>query len=273
MMREFFTWMCFMGPVVTLLCASVVRGDLGFTCAQHPASALIKRSVLIRSWEFLGKDTAMTVDGRVAYYPRYKRLDYTPIDNAGSTKYKNLDFFYIGGARDSQRGSSLAVVYFQRPAVVYMFVNAKGYMPKNPSEGSMPGWKSEGWAYQGSGGKTLSYGLHQKSTFTVTRYVFVFSKRTHGRLHSIVLPHFGWVRRSTSMLMAKGSYHIRVAEVNGIAPALPSAFKGTRIFSNERCPDVLHEAWSTGDDNPQDRDTQMKRFGSWHPQWDPCFWW
>lgn len=273
MIRDAFTMSHAVALFLALLCLSPAKADLGITCEQHPASDSIKRPVLVRSWEFLGKGTAMAVNGRVAYYPRYGELEYRPKDNPSSRKYKGLDFFYIGGSRDYLKDSSLAVLYLQRPAVVYLFVNAKGFMPDMPSKSKMPGWKAEGWASLGTDGMTMNYGLNQKSMFTVTRHAFVFSKKTRGSLNSVKLPHFGWVKRKTRDLMAQGSYHVRVAEANGRASAPPSMFNGVHVLPNARCPDVLHDAWSTTDDNVQDRDTRGKRFGSWHPPWDPCYWW
>lgn len=246
--------------------------DMGMTCAEHPNGNLVERSVLIRSWEFFGSGTAMMVNGRIAYYPRYTELNYYPRDDPTSTKYRNLDFFFVSGAGNHRTEYALAELHFQRPAKIYMFVNAKAAKGHN-LQSTLDGWESEGWAVLNSSQMRHFYGLYQKSSYTVTQQAFVYSKKTEESKNSVVIPNFGWVKRNTVNIKAKGSYHIRVAEEDGEPSSYQTTFEGVQIYPNARCPDILHSAWSVPDDNPSDSETARMRFGTWHPQWDPCFWW
>lgn len=212
------------------------------------------------------------VNGRVAYYPAYKELNYSPRDDATSKKYHGLDLFYVSGSGNDQKEPALAELFFQRPALVYIFVDAKA-ATGNSFASTMPGWRSEGWAVRTSKQKRYFLGLYQKLSFFVTQHAYVFSKRTQGRMNSVVIPNFGWVLRNTPNIKAKGSYHIRVAEASGGPSTHQTTFQGVKVSSNARCPDILHNAWSTAAGDSSDAGTAGMRFGTWHPQWDPCLWW
>lgn len=259
----------------TILCLRVlVLADLGLRCMDHPAAAQVSNPVLIRSWEYFDLRTAVQANGRVDYHPRFNDFNYCPVNDLNSTKYHGLDLFVIGGVASGASANAVQL-YFQRPAVVFMFVNAYGYNRK-PQEAVLKGWKSEGWVEllgHKRMGNAYRYGIFQKSKVPLSQYAYVFSKPSGGASFSFVAPHPRWVRSNVRGIRVRGSFHLRIAEKNLRPSRPPSKFRTLLIEPNSRCPDVLHDSWGTYDDNPDDKFTKGKRFGSWHPQWDPCFWW
>lgn len=317
--------------IISYLCTTS-HADIGLSCKDHPASDRTSTPVLIRSWEFLGKRTAIFVNNRITYIPRLTRkLNYVPInmasapvipvipspspngtavigpmasDPAGSglspsttqppldmnepsatyaptwsrvtaeeSKYKGLDFFVMAGNRNVRSKFSLKM-YFQRPAKIYLFINTNSYDPVNPPEATLPGgWQPEGWADLQKPRQALVYGVYQKTAFVATQYTYVFSRRTRGRKHVAYLPQVGWVMKNIKGITANGQFHIRVAEADGSASVAPGLFRGAKVRPNALCPRALHRAWSTTDSNTNDPHTAGREYGTWHPVWDPCYWW
>lgn len=282
-----------------LLLSPALGADVGLRCKDHPALDKTSTPVLIRSWKFLGRRTQIFVNNRIVYVPRLTaKFNYVPIpppapvdmDVPGPTddpmtteppvssrfstspdKYRGLDFFVMAGNRNVRSPFALKM-YLQRAAKLYLFVNTLSYDAANPVDATLRGWQSEGWADLGRPQQALVYGVHQKTAFRATKYAYVFSKKTRGRNHVAYLPQVGWVMRNIQGIVANGQYHIRVAEADGSPSVKPGLFRGVDIKPNRRCPDVLHNAWSTFDNN-NDPHTQGMTFRTWHPQWDPCYWW
>lgn len=87
------------------------------------------------------------------------------------------------------------------------------------------------------------------------------------------LPQFLWVRQEVKGIAANGVYHVRIAEADGSASTAPELVSGlSGIAPNERCPDKLHDMWRVED---KDGDPFVKglKWATWHPQYDPCYWW
>lgn len=313
--------------------SSLCLADVGLRCKDHLASDVTSTPVLIRSWEFLGKRTAIFVNNRITYTPRLTRkLNYVPItasapvssvpspagassspggvgpaaplpedsevdpatiaiplgdDDLAATlppttvraagdsesKYKGLDFFVMAGNRNVRSKFALKM-YFQRAAKIYLFVNTNSYDAANPPEATLPGgWQSEGWADLRKPRQALVYGVYQKTAFVATQYSYVFSRRSRGRNHVVFLPHVGWVNKNIRGITSNGQFHCRIAEADGSASVAPGLFRGAKVRPNAKCPDILHRAWSTPDSNTADPYTAGRRYGTWHPVWDPCYWW
>lgn len=271
--RKRFSFLSFVWAILHF--RRLVGADRGLLCKDHPAGAEVSNPVLIRSWEYLDLTTAVQVNGRVEYHPRFTDFSYRSVnDGIPATKYDGLDLFVMGGAMSGSRANA-ARIDFQRPAVVYMFVNAFGYNKYAPQIGRLEGWRSEGWVKLSGNdrGYKYSYGIHQKSKITLSRYAYVFSRPSSGTSFSLVVPHSRWLRSKVHGVRVRGTFHLRIGERDGKPSRPPSKFRGIIIRPNTRCPDVLHTSWGTYDDNPNDRYTKGKWFNSWHPQWDPCFWW
>lgn len=255
------------------LCA-LVQADLGLLCVDHPVGGEVSNPVLIRSWEYLDLLTAVQVNGRVDYHPRFTGFSFFPVSDKTSDKYNGLDLFVLGGAKSGKRANAVRID-FQRPVVVYMFVNAFGYNRLAPQKGQLEGWKPEGWVELAGNGKgyKYSYGIHQKAKVILSRYAYVFSKPSSSPSNSLIVPHSQWLRGNVRGVRVRGAFHLRIAEKDGKPSLAPSKFRGSNVRPNTQCPGVLHKSWGTFDDNQEDEFTKGRWFSSWHPQWDPCFWW
>lgn len=247
---------------------------MGLKCSDHLAKGAPTSGVLVRSWNYLD-NMLKTVPSIPVYHARFNKFTYiSRPSKAGETSknYSGLDLFYLPGIVKS-KNPNIAAVFFQRPAVIYMMVDIISRSGILPS-GSLPGWKSEGLATLKGPPRMFAFGIHQKNNMSLPSHVFVFSKRTTGRLNEITLPQWGWLEKNIQGINAvDGRYHIRIAESDGSPSLKPASFRGRNISPNKRCPDVLHDAWGVENDDDTDEYTKGKRFGSWHPAWDPCYWW
>lgn len=239
--------------------------DQALRCKDHPAYKTTMKPVLISSWDY---DIASHEGAQLAYIPRHKGHSYAPIDNLRSTKFKGLDLFHTADTM----GPSFRMT-FQRSARVYMLVSVEKeqFDPRKFAD-LRGGWKSEGWAERVSGQDTITYGIHGSLKRKMPKYTFVFSKNT-GPKDFIELPQARFVQQRISGISVSGIFNLLIAEADGGASPPVGNFQGKQIAPNTRCPQKLHDMWVAEDDNDADRDTQGVKFFTWHPAWDPCFWW
>lgn len=138
--------------------------------------------------------------------------------------------------------------------------------------GTLPGWTAEGPSRL-DGPTKFEYGVFQKATVELPEYVYVFSKISDAD-NVITIPQWMWVRENIGGVRIKsGSYHVLIGESDGRPTEKPAPFNNLEIAPNTKCPDQLHDAWGVTVVDSNDPDAEGKRFGSWHPAWDPCYWW
>lgn len=250
-------------PLVAL--AQHPHTDPAVRCKAHPAYRSGLKPVLVSSWSY---EFAANTAEQVAYLARYTGHVYAPVDDLSSRKYRGLDLFHTAAFPNAPNFR----MHFQRPAKVYMLVDvADNKFDKNRAA-TLRKWKSEGWVQRVRGAATIEYGVHQTLERKMTKYAYVFSKTTGGK-DFIDMPQTNFVKKKISGISVPGSFNILVAEIDGSASPNPGDYMGTAVRPNQRCPDKLHDAWMVPDDNRNDPDTRGIKFSSWHPQWDPCYWW
>lgn len=252
---------------LVLLCSwslTLVHADLGITCNAHPAFRRVKNPVLIRSWQHVQPLSPVKINSRLTYMPRFSGFSYKPL--SGSQNYQNLDMYFQAGF--DTKDDDATIMTFQRPAKVYLFVNAYMYTARVKPPAYLPGWKSEGWAARQTGGNFYKFGIHQHSTIPLSDFAYVFSRPA---TNQITIPYGGWIMRNIKGINAQGQFHLRIAEANGAASA-PPTMDGQLIKPNAVCPGKVHDTWRVPDSNTEDPHTKGMLWGSWHPQWDPCFW-
>lgn len=115
----------------------------------------------------------------------------------------------------------------------------------------------------------LPFGIHQHSSILLPQKVYVFSRQV---MQKIDIPTRKLVNNAMKRITTLVFYHIRVAEADGSAFAGIGQFGGRTIKSNEQCPPDLHAAWSVPHKDRNDASMDGKKFFSWHPSWDPCYW-
>lgn len=100
---------------------------------------------------------------------------------------------------------------------------------------------------------------------------YVFSKRFEGEAY---IPHQAWVKQNAKGVKARGDYVIMIAEEDGSASTAPKSPPGIKMIQpNARCPEALHDLWVTPDEDASDPDTVGKMWKTFHPRWDPCYFW
>lgn len=239
----------------------------GLTCKQHPAFKSTLKPVLVRSWYLYRFSTSPK---QAAYFPRFKNITFAPVSNPTSTKYKNLDYFFTGG----QTQYPTFRMYFQRKAIVNLIVPVPFANYSRTKTASFPGdWKSEGWIKRVAGSSTLTFGVHQKLQVPSSQYWYMFSMKTStkNREHFIDLPQTAFVKQTLKHLGVDGSFDLLISEQDGSASGPVGTFRGKVIAPNTQCPKALHDVWKTTDND--DPDTRGVEFRTWHPNWDPCYWW
>lgn len=244
---------CFLFPLLILL-PIVIAID----CRIHPAYKSSFKPVLVSQWEF--SNPSPTAEQSV-YIRRHTAHTYAPYKSKNSNKYTNLDLFYPL----SQKHGAIKMS-FQRSATVYVLVPFSFSNFNQNQRFRLSGWRSLGWAELVRGEDTITYGIHQKLTKTMRKYAYVFKKKVKQK---VSLPSTKDIRKATAFR----EYIVLIAESNGKPSPDVGNFRGRKIKSNSRCPDALHNVWMTKDPNKDDKDTRGKLFRTWHPNWDPCFWW
>lgn len=242
-------------------------------CSDHLGNGSPSSGILLRSWETLGHQRKAIVNA-VAYYPRFADFQHKLVRPSSQfSSSAGLDLLYI--PLDSKSNSpDVAKVYMQRPARVYLMAAASSSSNIPPSSVDLPGWQPLGLAARLGTHQSLSYGLFQKHRVSVPSHVYVFWKRTSGSAQEVVLPQQKRLRDSVRGVPGlSGDYHVRIAEDDGRPSTEPRRFRGVNALPNKLCPAILHSSWGVQNDDQNDRFTRGKIFGSWHPQWDPCYWW
>lgn len=241
------------------------QSDNALRCKDHPAYDQGLKPVLISSWDY---DVSSPEFQQFVYLPRYSKHVYAPVGDPSSNKYNGLDLFYIG---ESLRPSFRMT--FQRPALVYLLVSVESSNFSPAADVTLLGWRSEGWVERVDGDNTITYGIHGPVSGKMPQYAYVFSKPTATNGDFVEIPQGQFVKTKTVGIPVNGGFNILVAEADGSPSPPVGTFQGEPIPANEKCPDKLHAVWMTEDDNNDDIDTRGVKFETWHPAWDPCFWW
>lgn len=247
------------------LSMAMPQSDVALRCKDHPAFKSSWKSVLVSSWTY---DLSSPNKEHLAYIPRYTGHVYAPVDKPASKMYRGLDLFHKANFVDAPNFR----MTFQRSAIVYMLVDVPNNMFDPEKSVTLRGWRSDGWVKRVRGSETIRYGVQDSISRTMTLYAYVFSQKT-GNQDYVDIPQTNFVRDHISMLNVKGSYNVLIAEGNGKPSPPVGTLNGREIRPNTKCPDALHDTWKVPDDKRNDPDTRGKMFSSWHPQWDPCFWW
>lgn len=259
----------FLSLVVLLATLSIslgmVQSDDALRCKDHPAFKSSFKSVLVSSWDFA---LSSPNKEQLAYIPRYTGHVYAPVDNPSSNMYRGLDLFHTANFVDAPPFR----MTFQRAATVYMLIDVPSNMFDADVTVGLRGWTSVGWSKRMTGSDKITYGINENLERSMTLYAYVFSKKT-GSNDYVNLPQTNFIKKRISGLNVKGSFNLLVAEGDGKPSPPVGTLNGLVIKPNTKCPDALHDTWRVPDDNPNDPDTRGVSFRSWHPQWDPCFWW
>lgn len=258
--------------MLSLLLIALLRPALalppagGLSCPQHPAYFSGLRSVLLRSWHLDGmRESTFTAN----YHPRHSEHLYAPRNDLSSTKWANFDWFWT--MRSPGNTDRYARLDLQRPARLYILVGVR-HDNSYPSA-RLSGWRSEGHAELTKGrGKMLRYGVHQFGYRMVQPKVYIFSK-VFGTVAWI--PHHAWLVRNVEGVEVAGDVMAMIGEANGDPPIVPKNPPGIRaaIVPGKPCPDELHDRWVAKNTDDKDEDTKGKTWKTWHPAWDPCYWW
>lgn len=248
--------------------AAAQQSDDALRCKDHPAYNRRLKPVLISSWDY---EVSSPESQQFVYLPRYNKHKYAPVGDPSSNKYNGLDLFYTAAfVRTNLR------MTFQRAALVYMLVSVESSNFSPEADVTLPGWRPEGWVERVVGESTITFGIHGSGSGKMARYAYVFSKSTSTDTKdkdSVSIIQGRFVEEQIMGISVEGVFNILVAEADG-NPSLPvGTFQGKPISANKRCPDNLHNVWVTEDDNEDDMDTRGRTFETWHPAWDPCFWW
>lgn len=254
-------------PAVFLLLLTQTCLVSGFAlrCTDHPIHTAGMGSVMAYAWRFIHAARFSFAN----YHPRYRGHTWAPRENLGSTKYKGLDWFWANSGTYSN--ASYVTLFLQRRSRVYLVVTYS-YNPAYP-RATLPGWRPEGYVQLVDGEKDVfKYGVQQSLTRWLPSSAYVFSKLAGPYVH---LPERGWVRDNVGGIESSGDWYVMLAETNGAAPAPPKNPAGISvpIVPNQKCPDSLHDRWVTRNTDDKDRDTRGKMWRTWHPMWDPCYWW
>lgn len=253
--------------VVALVFLSITQvwANSAMLCKDHPAYKPSLRPVIVSSWDYKTSTPGME---QLAYIPRYTGHVYAPVNSERSPVYKGLDLFHTANMRN---GPTFRM-YFQRAAKVYMLVDVTKKNFDATKTAAKYGWKSEGWVKRVGGPDTITYGVQEKTMKFMSPYAYVFSTNS-GNKNYVDLPQTASVKHQMAHLDVTGSFNLLVAESNGRPSEPVGSFNGRVIEPNTPCPSVLHDTWKVPDDNKNDPTTRGKSFTSWHPQWDPCYWW
>ena len=203
------------------------------------------------------------------YHPRYTAHHWSPIDRPASKKYYGLDWFWANGDDDAAGSPAYVRLHLQRPAKVYLAV-APEWDADFP-DATLTGWNAEGWVQRPDDDEDFVSGIHQQYGRWLPTRMYIFSKRASG---SLDLPEEKWIEANVKGIKTSGYWYLMLAEPNGDAPEAPANPAGVsaEIVPNQRCPDALHELWVTENTDDDDEDTRGRKWQTWHPMYDPCYW-
>lgn len=206
------------------------------------------------------------------YHGQYKRHRYAPMSDLSSHVYSELDWFWASNGQGVT--DDFVKLHFNRQARVYLLIPVHKY--SEMSDPTLPGWNAVGPAVAVKGlDKPLEFGVHQKYTVlnAISEKVYVFSKEGS----EIVLPHHSWVWNNLKgfKIPNMSPWIAMVSEKGGETPKYPPQPHQVshRIRPNRKCPTALHDLWVTPNTDSYDPDTAGKLWKTWHPAWDPMFWW
>lgn len=250
--------------------ARVATGDMGYgSCSGHPAYTEGMKGVIVRSWKHSQNPRDKFLFWPSAYLPRQTSHVYAPVDDPSSTKYAGMDMFWTF-FHTGYDGNSVSMK-FNRGAKVHL-VLATSLPEINVGERvGLPGWESEGWVKLTEGDTMVSYGVRSKNReFEIPSEGYMFSKVVDD---SITLPTMDWIRANRIGIPYSNIFSILISEADGTASEEPPTPPGVpRIIPGERCPDQLHNMWVTDGDDPNDPDIAGRKWATWHPMMDPCYW-
>lgn len=249
---------------VLVLLHTAAALDDALKCADHPANAgNALTSVLVSSWDY---ELSSNEYQQLGYLARYTGHAYAPLAEPASAKYRGLDLFHTA---DFLRAPNFRI-HFQREALVYLFVNLDALPADTAAPVSLRGWTSVGYAARVEGPATIAYGVHQTLARAMPQHVYVFSKTTNGKMF-VDVPQTRFVKKKIEGVSAPGSFNLWIAEADGSPSPDPGLFQGAPVAPNQQCPPALHDLWMT--EKADDPSVAGQKFPSWHPAWDPCFWW
>lgn len=236
------------------------------TCHDHPAYSDGLNSVLVSSWTPIHARRGTDAD----YHPRYTGHRFAPLRDENSTVYEGLDWFYASNYKQPNTDSFIRL-NLHRASKVFLVV-AVSYDRDFPPA-ILKDWTSEGWARRVDElPNEFVVGVHQTATRWLPEYVYIFSRSAD---KSALLPSQEWVKGNISGVKPVGSWYVMLGEADGspsLAPISPPSVPD-RILPNKRCPDKLHALWVTRETDESDPDVKGRMWPTWHPQWDPCYWW
>lgn len=264
-MTSFFSLLALFATLAVSRAMQMQQTDLALRCKDHPAFKSSWKSVLVSSWTY---ELSSPNKEQLAYIPRYTGHRYAPVDKPASNMFRGLDLFHTANFV----GATSFRMTFQRAATVYMLIDVPTNMFDADKSVSLLGWRSVGWVKREDGDATITYGVHERLDRAMTLYAYVFSKTT-GSSDFVDLPQTNFIKQRISGLNVKGSFNLLIGEGDGSASPPVGTLNGLVIKPNTKCPAALHDTWKVPDDNPNDPDTRNVKFSSWHPAWDPCFWW
>lgn len=230
------------------------KNNQALLCQDSSILQKPRKPVLVSSWNQFSQVEKV----QETYIPRYNGHKYEPM-SGNRDRYKGLDLFFT-----SQLKNISYRIFFQRTALVYLFVDVvvkRGSLSEVQlaAKPKLSGWNAEGWAELKTGDPTIEYGTYEKARKTLYKYVYVFSKASHD--NKLDIPSVQDIYRDGLKLV--GTANLFIAESDGSAsPRI--AFK-RNDFANMPCPEEMHNQWSVG--------RGKNRFLTWHPLWDPCYWW
>lgn len=138
---------------------------------------------------------------------------------------------------------------------------------------TLEGWKGTGFVELVEGERNrVKYGVHQHEEWFIPGMGYVFERVF---MDVVELPYANFVVENVDGLRVTGDYVVLLGEEDGSPSREPWPPRDVtqRIRPNERCPDQLHDLWVTPNDDDDDEDTKGMMWKTWHPQWDPCYWW
>lgn len=246
--------------VALLLALAVARAQPGLRCSDHPQP--IDNPVLLHSWTHTRNPRP--VESNV-YIPRYRRMLYRPVGEPESTRYLGLDLFFSTAPTNGQR---LVTLHTHREARVYIFAHASRASNARPE---LPGWETVGYAVRRMPDIDADFGVFEKRRRFMPQFALVFVRAT--RDQRVDIPDMSVVKEAAGSAVIDGDFHVRIAELDGSASVPPPRFKGRIVRPGKECPPSLHNAWAVSEPDESDEDVAGVMFNSWHPAWDPCYWW
>ena len=240
----------------------------GLACTQHPLYYEGLTGTFLRSWKFSDSSPESSRHINSVYLPREPTHDYILQTNT-SFRLNSLDLFFT--EFDTSYGNHFLTLHFQRPALVYLLIPSWTRMENIPM---LDGWKSVQWASLVDDTKNvIEYGVHMKRKMELATRVSVYIRLIEAENLNLDLPSKRWLSSYLSELETSGNFVLLIGEQDGSSPRIPATQSGQLVQQSASCPKWLHDSWIERDVDPNDPDTNEIEWQSWHPLWDPCFWW